>query len=442
MAFSLVILGYFELFQGFGLAAFLISTQDDIDDAAHSVFAFAVTVSSVIVVALWLFADVIAAFLGQSEIADILQVLSFVLLIGAVAQVHNALLQRELKFRRKIIPDVARGLVKGLVSIALAVAGFGVWALVYGHLAGMLAWTAIVIAVRPWRPRRLPSRASLGRAVRFGSNIVIGEMCNIIPKSLDQLLVGKLLGVAPLGLYALAQRMPDLALKAVGFEAFKVIHPIMSQMQSDPAAVRSYYYGLVRYLSLIMFAAGAVLAMSARPLVHLLYTPEWYGMVVPMQIMSVAFALSILNHLPGTVYKAINRSDLFLYIALINLPFSIAVFWFSVSYGIEAVALAQLVLVFLLYAPHFVVLKRAIGVEILPTARAAFPGVVCAASAALGGFLAQEAAPDPAFIQLAATLIGALAAYLLALWRFGPEVYVETRRMIRNRLAKSRRRGA
>lgn len=438
MAFSLVILGYFELLQGFGLAAFLISTQDDVEDAAHAVFAFAVTVSSALVAGLWLFADAIAAFLDQAELADVLRVLSVVLLIEAVAQVHNALLQRELKFRLKLIPEVGRGLVKGLLSIALAVSGFGVWSLVYGHLAGTLVWSAIVIAVRPWRPRRLPSRAALGRAVRYGSNIVAGELCNVVPKSLDQVLIGKVLGAAPLGLYALAQRMPDLVLRAVGFEAFKVVHPIMSQMQADPAAIRSYYYGLVRYLSLIMFAAGAVLVTITPPLIHVLYAPEWHGMIVPMQIMSAAFALSIINHLPGVVYKAINRSDLFLYIALINLPFSVGAFWFSVSYGIEAVAMAHLALVVVLYTPHFFMLRRAIGVEALPTVRAAIPGLVCAGAAALAGLLARQAVQEPGMAQLAATLLGAAAGYLLALWRLGPEIFVEARRMIDARITRLR----
>lgn len=444
MAFGLVILTYFELMQGFGLGAFLISTREDVEDAAHAVFAFAVSASAAIFVLIWLSADQVAGLFGQPPLAEVLRFLSFSLLIESFAQVHNSLLQRDLKFRAKIMPEVGRGLVKGLLSIGLAVAGFGVWSLVYGHIAGTFAWTAILMAVRPWRPRRLPRRAILWTAVRYGANMVVGSLCNAIPRTLDQLLIGKFLGAAPLGLYALAQRMPQLALKTLGMEANKVIHPVMSEIQFDHAALRKYYYGLVRYFALVIFAAGAILASVASPLIHLIYKPEWHGMIASMQLLSLAFALGVLNHLPGTVYKAINRSDLFLYIALINLPFSVAILWFAVPFGIEAVALAQIVLVFVLYVPNFVMLRRAIGIEALPTLRAAIPGLLCAGAAVAGGALASLATPDPGLAQLLTTSLGAIAAYLLALRRLGPEVFVELRRIVAGKIAKMkklRRRG-
>lgn len=436
MAFSLVVLGYFELMQGFGLGAFLISTQEDVEEAAHAVFAFAVSASAAIFAVLWLSAETVAGFVGQPDLAEILRVLSVFLLIESVAQVHNSLLQRELKFRLKILPEVGRGLVKGFLSIGLAVAGFGVWSLVWGHIAGTLAWTMILMVVKPWRPRRLPKAGMLFTAARYGANIVVGEICNAVPRSLDQLLIGKMLGPAPLGLYALAQRMPELALKTFSMEALKVIHPVMSQMQPDPDVLRRYYYGLVRYMALIIFPAGAALAVMTSPLVQVLYTEEWHGMIVPMQFMAISFSLGVMNHLPGTVYKAINRSDLFLLIALINLPVSVVTFWVAVPYGIEAVAFAQIVLVLALCTPHFIMLRRAIHIEALPTIRAAIPGLVCSVVAALGGILAQQAAPYPGLAQLALGGLGALAAYLLALWRFGPEVFSEARRFV---LAKTRR---
>lgn len=436
MAFGLVILGYFEVLQGFGLGAFLISTREDIEEAAHAVFAFAVGASAAIFAFLWLVADLVARFFDQPPLADILRFLSVALLIEAVAQVHNSLLQRELKFRIKVFPEIGRGLVKGLLSIALAAAGFGVWALVYGHIAGTLAWTIILLLVRPWRPRRLPRLTVLETAVRYGVNILGGAICNTIPRSLDQVLIGKFLGAAPLGLYALAQRMPQLALRTVGIEATKVIHPIMSQMQPDPEALRRYYYGLVRYFALTIFPAGVMLAAITGPLIHLIYKAEWHGMITPMQLMSIAFALGVVNQLPGTVYKAINRADLFFYMSLINLPFSVAIFWFAARHSIEAVALAQIALVFVLYIPNFIVLRRTIGVEAYETIRAAVPGLLCASAAAVGALLAKQTAPDSGVVQLAVTGLGALCAYLLALWRFGPEVFAELNRLIRQKLRK------
>ena len=382
----------------------------------------------------------VAGLFGQPALGEILRFLSFSLLLESFAQVHNSLLQRELKFRAKMMPEVARGLVKGVLSIGLAMGGFGVWSLVYGHIAGTLVWTTTLMIVHPWRPSQLPKRAMLLTAARYGANMVVGAIINAILRTFDQLLISKVLGPAALGLYALAQRMPQLALRTFGMEANKVLHPVMSQLQPDPASLQRYYYGLVRYFALVIFGLGAILASITSPLIHLIYRPEWHGMIVPMQLLSLAFALGVLNHLPGTVYKAINRSDLFLYIALINLPFAVMILWLVVPYGIEAVALAQIVLVFVLYVPNFVMLRRSIGVEALPTLRAAVPGLLCAAAAAAGGALASFATPDPGLLQLFATTLGAFGAYLLGLWRLGPEVFAEVLRIVGRKLAKMRNR--
>jgi len=439
MAFGLVVIGYFELVQGFGLGAYLISTRHALQEAAEAVFGFAVTVSAAMLAAIWVSADMIAGYFGQPDLADILQFLSVALLIESFAAVHSALLQRELKFRLKIMPDVARGLVKGFLSIGLAVAGYGVWALAWGYVIGTLAWTLTLIMVRPWRRRSLPKLRVLWPALRDGSNILLGGLCNAVPRTLDSLMVGKVLGAEALGLYSVSLRMPQLAIKTFGIEASKVVHPVISEMQGATTAVRGYYYGLVRYLALLMFPLGAALAAMTEPLIRLLYTPEWLGVVAPMQILSIAFALSTINMLPGTLYKAINRSDYFLLTSAIGVPAFVAVMWVAVPLGVEAVALGHAVLVFLNYVPNFLILRRAVGVEAWPTIRATLPGLACAVAAGLVGLGAQQFAPGWVLGKLLLAGAGALAAYLIMLRLLAPEIFTEMRRLIGRKIKKGRR---
>ena len=430
MAFGLIVIGYFEHMQGFGLGAYLISTRDDIAEAAEAVFAFAVSVSALLFMVMWFGSDTLAGWLDQPELGDILRFLSIALLIESAASVHSSLLQRDLKFRLKIFPEVARGLVKGLLSITLAIMGYGVWSLAYGYVAGTAAWTLVLLVMRPWRPRRLPRLPVLLGALRYGGNILIADLCNTLRVSLDSIMVGKILGPAALGLFAVAQRMPALALKTFSVEATKVIHPVMSQMQADKSMLQTYYYGLVRYQCLLMLSAGVTIALMTEPLITLLYTQEWRGVIAPMQILSIAFAFATINMLPGAVYKAINRSDYFLLTSAISLPIIAAVMWIAVPYGIEAVAFGHLVLVFLNYMPNFLILRRVIGVDAAPTVRATLPGLACALGTAAGGLAARVLSPDNAFAMLALTVAGAGAAYLLMLRLMAPEVFRELRRLL------------
>ena len=62
------------------------------------------------------------------------------------------ILRRNLDFRRKIVPDLGRAIVKGVVSIGAALWGFGVWSLVWGQMAGVLTAVLLSWTVVPWRP--------------------------------------------------------------------------------------------------------------------------------------------------------------------------------------------------------------------------------------------------------------------------------------------------
>ena len=153
-------------------------------------------------------------------------------------------------------------------------------------------------------------------------------------------------------------------------------------------------------------------------------------MIVPMQFLSVAFALGTLNLLPGTIYKAINRTDYLLRVSLINLPFIVVLLWLAVPRGIVATAVVQIVIVIVAYVPNQFVLHKVIGITLRPTLLALAPGLSAAAVTAVVGLLAQRLVPAPDLAQLAFAAAASLAGYLVALRVVGPEVLAEASRFL------------
>jgi hypothetical protein len=110
-----------------------------------------------------------------------------------------------------------------------------------------------------------------------------------------------------------------------------------------------------------------------------------------------------------------------------------------VQFGIVEMAVAQVLLVFMVYVPNFVILRRLIGVTVGRTLGATTAGAACAATAAIGGFAAQALVTEPGPLQLVATALSCLAAYVLALWRIAPEVLSEFRRVLGKGLRRKKR---
>ena len=96
--------------------------------------------------------------------------------IHALGSVHLVWLLRELDYRRKFIPDMGNTIIKGVTSIGMAFAGFGVWSLVVGHIAGALASVILVWIILPWRPRLTINRTIAHSLIKFGSSIIGGDI--------------------------------------------------------------------------------------------------------------------------------------------------------------------------------------------------------------------------------------------------------------------------
>lgn len=420
MAICLSLMVYFDILAQFGLGSALISSRDDVEETASAVLACGLAFSCVLAGLLWLGSGAIATFYGEAILRDLLRVIALALVVRSLTMVNDALLFRELRFRARVVPDVVRGLTKGLVTIGLAVSGFEVWALVYGYLASAVAGSLALVVMRPWYPTRRPTRDSARYVLGYGSNLLGAESINAVPRILDNLLIGKVLGPAALGLYSLAFRIPELGIKTFTSVTGSVLHPVMSTIQNDPAALRDYYYGALRYCALIMFGVGGAIAILAEPVVRVLYTPEWYGMVVPMQLIAVAFAIGTLNMVPGKLLKAVRRTDLLFRVSLMNLPFFVVLIWLSVPYGIVAVSWIQVLLAVLRFLPTYWITKRVMDVNAADTLSALLPGATCAGAASVAALWSLQVEAS----ALGSLLLGAgvyAATYLVVVRLTVPE---------------------
>lgn len=433
MAFCLVIMAYFEILSRFGLGAALISSGQDektIADTADAVFTLSMLFSTFMAVLAYLTAPALAQFMEQPQLAPMLRLLCIAMIIQALGTVNNALLQKGLRFKKKIVPDSLRGLLKAVVSISLALSGWGVWSLVLGYLAGAIAYCLALWMVEPWRPRALPKWPAIQTVLRYGSALIGAETVNSLNRNLPMLLIGKLLGPTALGIFNLAYRIPELVIRSFSIVASSVTHPIMSEMRGDQASLQQYFYGCLRYFSVLTFPGGAAIAVMTPALVVVLYSPVWYEMIRPMQFLALAFAFATVNILPGAIYKAISQTNLMLRVSLINLPITVAAFWFAVPHGITAVAKTEMVLVVIAFVPNLYYLRRSIGIRVTQTCRCVTPGIFSAAVTAGAGSLSYLMFSTP-ITQLCASIGLMAVAYPLSLALFAPEALSTVMNVVR-----------
>lgn len=433
MAICAVVIAYFEIVAKFGLGAALISEREDRPEMEAAVCLMSVATSVLMAGAAAVLAPYVAAGFDQPALVWPLRVIAVVMVIDAVAVVPATLLSKRLQFRRKAVPDLSRALTKALVGIALALAGFGVWALVLGHVAGTLAAAVASFVLVPWWPVARPDRAAMSGAFRFGRHLLLAEVINSAQRNLDALLVGKLLGPVALGIYTLAFRLPDLVIRSFNQIAGSVLHPVIARSGRDDAAMRAAYLHSLRSVALVTFPAGVALCLASDPVVRVLYTPEWHDMIRPMQYLSIALGLLTVDFVPGILYKAMNRTELLLWTSLLKLPLFILVLVAVAPWGVNAIAAAQIGLSLAYMVPNAVIVQRILGVGAGATAVALGPAA--AVALAVGGAgLALGLVPVAMPLVQAVWLGGGMAlVWAGGIVLFAPEVRTLARARLRRR---------
>src|SRR5439155_818117 len=116
---------------------------------------------------------------------------------------------RALPFGRASIPDNFGKWVGVVLAVGLAILGFGYWSLLYGAITGtaiggvsQVAWS--LLREPKWRPRLAFDPAIARSLMRFGQFVMLAGFANYIAHSIDNAIVGYVLGIAPLGYYSFA----------------------------------------------------------------------------------------------------------------------------------------------------------------------------------------------------------------------------------------------
>ena len=185
VGFATLAVAYLGVLKDLGLGGALIQRRDDTEKAAQTVYTLNLIFGAILTALTILLAPVVAAFFHEPLVTPILRVLAASFMIEALGSVQLVLLARNLDFRRKLFPDVGRSLVKGAVSIGAAALGGGVWALVWGQLAGVIASVIIVRLVVDWRPRLEVHRPLIRPLLGFGLPLALTNVQHAVWANLD-----------------------------------------------------------------------------------------------------------------------------------------------------------------------------------------------------------------------------------------------------------------
>lgn len=342
VGYCLIAIQYLDIMNSAGINTSLIAQRENVEQAANAAFVGNILLGIASFGLTWAIAPAIADFFKAPEIVPVFRLLSLSLPISGLGMVPDTLLQRHLRFRTRLIPEIGKTFTKGSVSIILAWLGMGVWSLVWGQLTSILAGTVLAWILAGWRPTwRFNTKTTLEVAI-YGSNIVVLELVGAFRNNVDYLLVGRILGAAALGYYTMSYRIPEMLIRSLNIVVGRVSLPVMAIAQMDRDQMRSFYFSYLRHISMIVFPISVGLSITAPIFVPLFLSPKWNPAVTPTMLISLALGIAAMSYIPGVFYKAIGKPEMLLRLNFIKVPLTVFFLWYSTRWGISGVAAGQI----------------------------------------------------------------------------------------------------
>jgi O-antigen/teichoic acid export membrane protein len=261
-----------------------------------------VGIAAILVVAAPWIADAFA----EPRATDIIRALALTAFLQAAASIQVAKLNRELRFRGLAAIRLSSAIVNTTVAIVLA-PSLGVWAMVWGAIAGEFAFMVVSYLVAPYRPRFRFSDKSAKGIARFGSWIFLIGIISVATDSVIRWIIGNRLGVAELGLYFMAWRLAYMPMEMISGLVNEVAFPVYAQLQSDREKAAAAFRGLLVSVAAILVPICVVFAWLVPELVQHVLGDGWQGTVGVMRLLILTSILMLLSESLGPVLKGLGR---------------------------------------------------------------------------------------------------------------------------------------
>lgn len=343
VALANVFLAFVQIFTDQGFPQALIQRQELEPDHIDTAFWTTLGFSSLLLLAGLLLAPVAANAFDRPLLTPILRWFSLLLLVGSLADVQQALLERQFAFRFVALRALLGLAIGGIVGIALAVGGAGVWSLVAQQLTTEAIGVVVLWRSSSWRPRWRFSRRHFQQLFRFGSNIFAFNFLGFINGRADDLLIGYFLGPTALGYYSVAYRILTMMTQVLIDTSNRVALPTFSRLQLDLDRLRSAFYKVTRLTSLLAFPSFLGIAVLAPKIIPIFFGPQWLASVPVLQILALAGIFRSVSRFKSAVLLAVGQPFWRVWIGLLAASLNLIGFAIAVRWGIIAVAWAYLI---------------------------------------------------------------------------------------------------
>ena len=314
-----------------GFSNALIRKKNCTDVDYNTMFVTNLTISIVLYALLFVSSPLVSQFFNRYELTSLIRVTGLVLLANALSITQITILTKRIDFKTKTKASLVSAIASGIIGIAMAFMGFGVWALVGQILSKQILYTICLWVLNKWWPSFTFSLKSFHYMWGFGWKLLVSGLLNNIWNQLYQVVVGKFYSPATLGQYTRGQEYASIFSSNLTNIIQRVSYPVLSEIQDDKHRMVEGYRRVIKMTMFVTAICMISLGAVAEPLIYCLIGPQWHEAATYLPLICISMSLYPLHSINLNMLQVLGRSDIFLYLEILKkiigiLPICIGIF--------------------------------------------------------------------------------------------------------------------
>lgn len=428
----IVITGFVGIFSDAGFGAALIQKKEIDERHRSSVFWVNVLIGTLLTLIIGISAPLVASFYNEPALIDLTRFIALQFFISSLNTVQRSILQREMDFHKLTVAQISTQVISGGIAVTLALLGFGVWSLAWQSLISVGADVVLIWKLSSWRPKFIYEGKAVRDLLKFSSNLLGFNIINYWARNADDLLIGRFVGSAGLGIYTRAYSMMLLPISQVTYVLSQVMFPALSRIQDDKERVKRIYLQANRIIGLVSMPMMCGLFVVAEPFVISLFGEKWAEVIPVLQILCFVGIKQPLESTTGWIFQSQNKTDIQFRWNIIVSTVTILAFIIGLKWGVIGVATAYAIRSYIIWYPSIRIPGRIINMTFSEFVRNVSGVFLCSVVMAVLVYIVGEIVPAswPILILFTVQVIAGILFYVLLIHSFGLKAYKETKRLM------------
>ena len=356
-----IMINIMNVFVTSGYGAALIQKKDSDDRDFNTIFTFSGGLAILLYAVLFFAAPHISALYNDGSLTLLIRIMGLRLPLAAFNSIQQAYVAKKMEYGKFFWATLGGTITSGVVGIAMALQGCGVWALVGQYFTNTLMGSIILYFTFSWRYKPYYSWKLAKPMIRFGSGVLLTSLVDAIYQELRAIVIGIKYNTEALAYYNRGEQFPKLIALNVATAIDGTLLPTFCVFQDDLEKMRRGLFRSVQISTLVVTPLMFGMAAVADPMIRLLITEKWLFAVPYVQIFCIMYALNPLLSASNQVIKAMGSGGLLLGIEIAKKVVFVLLLLMAIPFGPIAIAVSSVIATAIACVINAVAVKKVIA---------------------------------------------------------------------------------